>query len=886
MIRTRLLDYARRPVTIVFWTMPAFVWFLGVVCAGALWVGVVYLVSSSSSWSIGGWPMFVWVSVAVLFVLLMSVLLRALFPGRRSFTIFVLVLAALSFAANTSVLDHMVFAPATWRTVITLWLCFGALALSLFAERFPRASVLLSPLLVIGACVSLAYAVLLAPVMLFSWLLVLFGGLGFLPYSPLFASAAFGIALWKIIALNQGRFRTLSVSSALGAGVVFCAYLTWFHLEWRNGARILSEPLDSVSEPAGPGGARLDADLPEWARRAAQLRRNHVTELLLQPAQRDNAFFEQASLFDPVAYLVSVYADWLLGVKTRGLLSESESARALRLLFGKGHSDLERLWRGHSLITTDVDSHVQLHPELRVAYVEMTVSVLNENSAGDRSFLDRGLRGSSLFAPPAEAIYTISLPRGSVCTRLSLWIDGELRPARMTFRENARLAYRTIVGAERRDQSYVEWLEGDRLRVRVFPVNAERYRTFIVGIIVPLDAASGEETGADAKEGGRLIFRAPRLEGPVLDFTKHRVTADVFSSSPAVVEGQGISMSRADKTTMSGRWTGKTGNDAWSLVVPASPVQGHVSTSIGAYDVLPLQKKAVPYAPDAVLIALNDTLPRDTWRAVVRAVHTSGYPVYLLSNQWFHSRIMDELQRFIDTSDLPPFNLYPLHFAPDHGIQRPVWITSSEPHSVSIGELRESPRFTELRRFVEKQGQRAPVVVLNGRESEYTQSLVDLGVVRVVGRSADDLARLLSKQIIYVSDVDPGEIALPSAGIRLRPRSGAETRPGGDLVVRLGISRRIVDQLGARFFSPNTDNADLVRLAREGMVVSPVSSLIVLESEKDYRRFGIEDGSLLGQSKLEEPGASPEPGLALLVLLIVAGLAARRLLVQRRVQAA
>jgi hypothetical protein len=57
------------------------------------------------------------------------------------------------------------------------------------------------------------------------------------------------------------------------------------------------------------------------------------------------------------------------------------------------------------------------------------------------------------------------------------------------------------------------------------------------------------------------------------------------------------------------------------------------------------------------------------------------------------------------------------------------------------------------------------------------------------------------------------------------------------------------------------------------MIVSPVSTLIVLESEADYKRFGIEnDPSLLGQSKLEAPGAVPEPhelALLLLILLVI-----------------
>ena len=96
----------------------------------------------------------------------------------------------------------------------------------------------------------------------------------------------------------------------------------------------------------------------------------------------------------------------------------------LHLLYGQSHAYLDRLWRGHSLITTNVQTHVQIHPELRVAYTETTLSIFNEDQDSNHKVMGLRLSAGNV---PQEAIYTISVPEGSICTKLSLWVNGEER---------------------------------------------------------------------------------------------------------------------------------------------------------------------------------------------------------------------------------------------------------------------------------------------------------------------------------------------------------------------------------------------------------------------------------------------------------------------------
>jgi XrtN system VIT domain protein len=81
-----------------------------------------------------------------------------------------------------------------------------------------------------------------------------------------------------------------------------------------------------------------------------------------------------------------------------------------------------------------------------------------------------------------------------------------------------------------------------------------------------------------------------------------------------------------------------------------------------------------------------------------------------------------------------------------------------------------------------------------------------------------------------------------------------------DHLARLFAYNSIMRQVGTNFFKDDFVNEKLVDEAATAYVVSPVSSLIVLETKEDYERFGIKDkdNSLHNASK-NASGAVPEP---------------------------
>jgi len=130
----------------------------------------------------------------------------------------------------------------------------------------------------------------------------------------------------------------------------------------------------------------------------------------------------------------------------------------------------EQLWSGNDLFTKNIKEDVKIFTDNRIAYTEITMDIAcAENTWGQK-----------------EAIYSFQLPEGAVATSLSLWVNGVERKGVLTTKEKAAAAYKQIVGIEARDPSLMQWKEGNKVVVRVFPISYELPRTFKCGFTTPL----------------------------------------------------------------------------------------------------------------------------------------------------------------------------------------------------------------------------------------------------------------------------------------------------------------------------------------------------------------------------------------------------------------
>ncbi len=128
--------------------------------------------------------------------------------------------------------------------------------------------------------------------------------------------------------------------------------------------------------------------------------------------------------------------------------------------------------KGLSLGSSTIDVNLASDPGgtagPALAYLEWTLEFLNESRA------------------QREARAQIQLPHDAVCSRLTLWIDGEEQEAAFGGRGQVRQAYQEVAVVRRRDPALLTTTGPDRVLLQCFPVQPHSRLKVKVGITVPL----------------------------------------------------------------------------------------------------------------------------------------------------------------------------------------------------------------------------------------------------------------------------------------------------------------------------------------------------------------------------------------------------------------
>jgi XrtN system VIT domain protein len=160
---------------------------------------------------------------------------------------------------------------------------------------------------------------------------------------------------------------------------------------------------------------------------------------------------------------------------------------------------------------------------------------------------------------------------------------------------------------------------------------------------------------------------------------------------------------------------------------------------------------------------------------------------------------------------------------------------------------------------------------ISSSASTYIRSLKELRALEFASGSMEELNELLHRGHFPVTPENDQQIVIHDARLLITKKpteksQGNDNAP--DHLARLFAYNHIMQQVGSHFFTKDFINEKLVNEASSAYVVSPVSSLIVLETKEDYERFGITDSenSLHNASK-QSSGAVPEPHEWVLIIL-------------------
>lgn len=701
-----------------------------------------------------------------------------------------------------------------------------------YIERFrPWQRILAGFIVGVGFMLFLYLSIFLMPVCPFALFGSVFLGISLHAFVPLF----FVIFTIKWLIETGNGYKYVTLFFCTGA---FLALITAFvfSLQWNRIDRLASRSY-SRSMIAD------NTELPPWMKVAQQLPDNWLTEKYLKAnmvyttAQQTNDWlewslpqrnFDEVRKHDPLVVIATFFT-------TRQTLNEEERIKILEAGFNVRHKTQERLRSGDDLVTANVITNIRLWPALRLAYTEMTLTVGRDAKGAVNRFAEQ------------EAIYTFHLPEGSVVTALSLWIGGREEKGILTTKGKADTAYRQIVGVERRDPSVVHWQEGNTVSVRVFPVPPDGSRVFKIGVTTPLRLANN-----------MLQYDNISFEGPDAAGAKETVQLDIEGKGgpamPAGFEQTGPHRFLCE------RIYGKQ----WQLAFAAPAVQkGTFAFNGKTYTLTAYEPQRATADFQKIYLDLNASWTREEFDVVWNACRDREVFVFddgLIRLDGVNaSKIFKRMQGY-------HFSLFPLQEINDPGSA--LLVTKSGEEGPTIRDLKDTDFGKRLDDWLGK-GRKLRLFNLGTTLNPYLRTLKEHRAFVYEQGDCGLLQQLAAGHSFAVDTESPDKIVMDNAGVLITRSDTMNTTDAPDHVQRLFAYNHVMQQLKQGLYTDHEADSLLVAEAQEAGVVSPVSSLVVLESAADYQRFDIRQSkNSLQNASMKSKGAVPEPEEWALIIIV------------------
>ncbi|MCF8255654.1 MAG: XrtN system VIT domain-containing protein [Bacteroidia bacterium] len=524
------------------------------------------------------------------------------------------------------------------------------------------------------------------------------------------------------------------------------------------------------------------------------------------------------------------------------------------------HKTEGRLWTGVSLTTNSVTSQIQVFPEYRIAYHQKILTIHNSPEKRNKDFW--------FVSQTQQALYTFHLPEGSIVTSLSLTIDGKEELSRLTTRKKADKAFKQIVGVERRDPALVHWKEGNQVVVSVFPCTAAEDRVFKIGFTTPLKYSDG-----------KLWLENIWFEGPDAKHARE-LTEIRFAGEKGTIE-----LSKDFEEDETGKFYRKGDYlPYWKFSIPSVPLsQGEFIFHKKAYSISEAKPEAHSVRLTKYYLDLNQNWTKEEYTDLLQTLHEKEVFVMASPCAKITPKNADAIwDKYSQCQfSLPYFQLFT---SPESSMV----ICKGTPRSPLLKEMKESEYAKSLTHFFQKQN--APILFVNIGDdlSPLYKTLAELRLIKYLPMDLGALKNsVLQQRFSFVEEADD-KVFLSESNLVLNRKDTSDILQADgapDHLMRLFAYNNIVRKIGKNFFDSEQYEDELFLEAEEAYVLSPVTSMIVLESEEDYNRMGIDKNkNTLGNAEILEGGAVPEPqewALIVFVALLLTGLFAKEKLKAR-----
>ncbi len=521
-------------------------------------------------------------------------------------------------------------------------------------------------------------------------------------------------------------------------------------------------------------------------------------------------------------------------------LSNEEKVKILSTSADTRHYAYEKLWSGRDLRISKKVTDMRVYPDCRLAYSEQTFWIENTHQfEGNRQ----------------EALLTFYLPEGAVASSLSLWIDGKEEKSRLTTRKKAATAYRQVVGVEQRDPVVLHWQEGNRLTATIFPCTPAEPRRVKIGITIPMKL-----------RGEQLLLESMQIAGPDNTGAQELIHLKVVGQSEALHVPAGFELKTANQYLYKGRPL-----DHYQVSLSSQPLsQKHFVFNGNSFQLEAIQ--AMDYLnPKTIYLDVNSQWTEEELESIFMAAQDR--PVYVFTNH-FEQVELSTLDALYNQLSGRSFSLFPVHKVED--VASALLITKGQKNAPVPSELAPSVFYNDLKASIKNYRLSLACLVLDGHKSDYMASLEQYKLLDCQTISSDAIKkgsmdkwyRLFPQREGTVVLAD-SEMVIVKAAVNDEDKlnKGAPSH-----LLRLYNYHAIIQQAGHLFLNDEAEiDEQIYNWCDEAFVVSPVSSLIVLETQKDYDRFGIDESTdSVKNASLKDSGAVPEPHEWALIAVVFA----------------
>jgi XrtN system VIT domain protein len=365
------------------------------------------------------------------------------------------------------------------------------------------------------------------------------------------------------------------------------------------------------------------------------------------------------------------------------------------------------------------------------------------------------------------------------------------------------------------------------------------------------------------EQDGEIVYKNIAFRGPDAKGAKETIRVR-FIGGPSAIE-----MPTKFKKDKKGDYLFEQEYDAdFELAFKAVPLrEGNKFDFDGfTYSLQPHLVSFQPFDAKRIYLDLNANWSTTDIRAAKSLLSKDEIFIYY-ENEFV--KITDANWNVVEELQKNNFSLFPFHLLPE--ISHALVITKGNLFSPHLSDFKES-KFAEGVSAFFASGKKAFVYNLSKESSAYISSLRELRAFHFAHGDVNQLSTWLSDKKFPQTQESDTRVVLHDANMVVtKERAATNTASNApDHLARLFAYNDVMRKVGSDYFKEDFVNEALVDEAVTAYVVTPVSSLIVLESKKDYERFDISDkeNSLHNAAK-QSSGAVPEPHEWALIALFV-----------------